>query len=173
MLASILPAGPARYALLAIGVGLASLLLAVACGQTSGTAPSGAVQPSGQPAGDGAGLTMYLTPTCGCCGQYAAYLNDQGFDVELVYKDDLAPMKDSLGIPEDMRSCHTITVGDFYVEGHVPAQAIRKLLEEQPAVDGIALPGMPAGSPGMGGQKEGPFVVYAITNGHAEEFMVV
>ncbi len=87
--------------------------------------------------------------------------------------DDLTEMKDELNIPEEMRSCHTSMVGEYFVEGHVPVEAIWKLLEEQPPISGIALPGMPPGSPGMGGDKEEPFTIYAIVDGEAEEFLTL
>ena len=72
-----------------------------------------------------------------------------------------------------MQSCHTSIIGDYYVEGHVPVEAIRKLLDERPSIDGIALPGMPQGSPGMSGEKAEPFVIYAITGGAVEEFVTL
>jgi hypothetical protein len=72
-----------------------------------------------------------------------------------------------------LQSCHTVVIGDYYIEGHVPIEAILRLLEEKPAVDGIALPGMPQGSPGMDGEKEGPFTIYAIAGGQVTEFMTI
>lgn len=101
------------------------------------------------------------------------YLQANGFEVESIRTDDLTEIKDRFGVPADMQSCHTSIVGDYYVEGHVPVEAIRKLLEEQPAVSGIALPGMPPGSPGMSGEKAAPFVIYAITGGGFEEFVTL
>lgn len=131
------------------------------------------VGPAGAVAPEDTTVIVYRTPTCGCCGEYEGYLEDEGFPVEDVTLDDLSSIKDDMGIPEDMWSCHTSFVGDYFVEGHVPAEAILSLLNERPAIDGIALPGMPAGSPGMGGDKDGPFVIYAITDGQAEEFMTI
>ena len=87
--------------------------------------------------------------------------------------DDTGAIKKELNIPDDMWSCHTSLVGDYYVEGHVPIEAVRKLLEEQPDIDGIALPGMPQGSPGMSGEKEEPWVVYSISASGVEEFMTI
>lgn len=158
--------------------------LAVACSSdeasTHGTPaarPSTETIPTAGPAGsvapEDAAVIVYRTPTCGCCAEYEGYLEDEGFPVDDVTVDDLSSIKDDLGIPEDMWSCHTSFVGDYFVEGHVPVEAILALLSERPAIDGIALPGMPAGSPGMGGDKEGPFVVYAITDGQTEEFMTI
>ncbi len=85
--------------------------------------------------------------------------------------DSVEEVKDDLDIPEDMRSCHTSLVGEYYVEGHVPVEAVRQLLLEQPDIDGIALPGMPQGSPGMSGNKDGTWVIYSISGGAVEEFM--
>lgn len=87
--------------------------------------------------------------------------------------EDLTEIKDGLGIPPDMESCHTTLVKGYFVEGHVPVEAIWKLLEEQPPIDGISLPGMPQGSPGMSGEKAQPFVVYSITEGNVEEFVTI
>ncbi len=99
------------------------------------------------------------------------YLQDQGFDVKVVNTDDTS-IKAQEGVPKDLRSCHTSVIGDYFVEGHVPVEAIRKLLAEKPAIKGIALPGMPAGAPGMGGDKTGPFVIYAVAaDGTSSEFM--
>jgi hypothetical protein len=118
-------------------------------------------------------VTVYSSPTCGCCHEYEKYLEENGFEVESIMTDDLTEIKDELNIPEEMRSCHTAKVGEYFVEGHVPVEAIRKLLEEQPPIGGIALPGMPPGSPGMGGAKEEPFTIYAIVDGEAEEFVTL
>ncbi len=87
--------------------------------------------------------------------------------------DDFEDVKVDLNIPDDMWSCHTLLVGGYYVEGHVPVEAIRKLLQEQPEIDGIALPGMPQGSPGMSGTKDGPWVIYSISGSSVEEFMTI
>ena len=118
-------------------------------------------------------VTVYSSPTCGCCHEYEKYLEENGFEVEPIRIEELSEMKDELNIPEEMRSCHTAKVGEYFVEGHVPVEAIWKLLEEQPPISGIALPGMPPGSPGMGGDKEQPFTIYAIVDGEAEEFLTL
>ena len=118
-------------------------------------------------------VTIYSSPTCGCCAQYAVYLEEEGFQVTLERTNNVDEIKDSLGIPDDVRSCHTAVIGRYFVEGHVPVAAIAKLLEEQPEIDGIALPGMPSGSPGMLGSKEGPFVIYAVADGAVSEFMTL
>lgn len=115
-------------------------------------------------------IQVHRSPTCDCCHAWEAYLREQGFGVESVERDDLTNLKRGLGVPGDMVSCHTAIVDGYFVEGHVPVDAIERLLAERPAVDGIALPGMPPGSPGMGGAATGPLVVYAITDGVATEF---
>jgi len=90
----------------------------------------------------------------------------------MVFTDSVEDIKGDLRIPQDLWSCHTSLVGNYYVEGHVPVETLRKLLDEQPDIDGIALPGMPQGSPGMGGEKDEPWVIYSISDGGIEEFAV-
>lgn len=171
-----------RIAILLI-LAFATVTLALACssGDEAGPGVSDS-DPSGTPSTPGsagivvpddADITVYRTPTCGCCAAYEDYLEDLGFQVDSIVMDDVDSMKDDLQIPDDMRSCHTSLVADYFVEGHVPAEAIVALLDERPAIDGIVLPGMPAGSPGMGGDKAEPFVIYSITNGESEEFMTI
>ncbi len=93
-------------------------------------------------------------------------------DVEVSQVADVSPIKEKYGVPSSLQSCHTSVVDGYFVEGHVPAEAISKLVAEKPAIKGIALPGMPSGSPGMPGSKTGDFVVYAVGNdGNVEEFM--
>jgi len=118
-------------------------------------------------------VTVYASPTCGCCHEWIPYLEQHGFEVETVVTEDTERIKRERGIPEEVWSCHTAVVGDYYVEGHVPVDAIMKLLEDKPMVDGISLPGMPAGSPGMNGVKAAPFQVVAIEDGKIEPFMTI
>ena len=117
--------------------------------------------------------TVYKSPTCGCCGNYIPYLRGEGFKVNVVNVEDISKIKSERGIPEGMESCHTIIIGNYFVEGHVPMKAIKKLLKENPDIDGIALPNMPSGSPGMPGQKRGDFIVYSIKDGQTSEFMTI
>src|SRR6516162_3244164 len=107
--------------------------------------------------------TLYKNPQCSCCEGYASYLRNNGFEVEVKPTNDLAEISRKAGVPEKLQGCHTMFVGDYVVDGHVPVNVIRKLLLERPAIAGITLPGMPMGSPGMVGQKTQPFVVYAVT----------
>lgn len=118
-------------------------------------------------------VALYRSPTCSCCKEYDKYLGANGFTVQSTVTEDMNSIKNSFDIPEKMWSCHTMKVGRYFVEGHVPIEAIQKLLKEQREIDGIALPGMPSGSPGMGGIKTEPFVVYAITQGQTEEFIKI
>lgn len=106
--------------------------------------------------------TVYKDPNCGCCHNYVSYLRENGFAVEVVDTGDLSSIKRQSGVPEDLAGCHSTLVGGYVVEGHVPIAIVKRMLQEKPAIRGISLPGMPLGSPGMDGVKEGPFVVYEI-----------
>lgn len=94
-------------------------------------------------------MTVHKTPTCGCCSVWVEHMRDAGFVVETVDVDDLGPVKAELGIPYGKGSCHTARVGNYFVEGHVPAGDVQRLLVERPQALGLVLPGMPLGSPGM------------------------
>ncbi|WP_225769692.1 DUF411 domain-containing protein [Inquilinus sp. Marseille-Q2685] len=106
--------------------------------------------------------TLYKNPQCSCCEGYAAYLRDNGFTVDVKPTNDLAQISAEAGVPAEMEGCHTMFVDGYVVDGHVPADIVKKLVSERPAITGITLPGMPMGSPGMGGEKSGPFTVYAV-----------
>ncbi|MBA3297828.1 MAG: DUF411 domain-containing protein [Acidobacteria bacterium] len=134
---------------------LISLLLALAL--------SGA-EPVTQTAGEkraGAAVTVYRSKTCGCCGKWVEHLKAAGFNVTVHIVDsvDKAPGRDR--VPADLRSCHIATAGRYVVEGHVPADVIKDLLRRNPAFEGIAVPGMPAGSPGMESATPQPYDVIA------------
>lgn len=94
-------------------------------------------------------LVVHKSPYCGCCGLWVEHMERAGFDVEVREVDNLGPIKQILGVPAGAGSCHTAEVGGYFVEGHVPAQEVKRLLTEQPAARGLAAPGMPLGSPGM------------------------
>lgn len=85
----------------------------------------------------------------------------------------MASVREKYQIPKDMGSCHTTVIEDYFVEGHVPIEAIKKLLKEKPDIDGIALPEMPAGSPGMAGQKTEAFRIFALRDGKVSKFMTI
>lgn len=106
-------------------------------------------------------ILVHKTPTCGCCKVWIEYLIADGFAVEVRDVDDLGPIKTRVGVPPGKGSCHTAEVEGYFVEGHVPAEDIRRLLAERPQARGITVPGMPLGSPGMevpGGRIE-PYTV--------------
>lgn len=94
-------------------------------------------------------VVVYKTPTCGCCSKWVAHLRAAGFKVRTIDLEDLGAIRRDWKVPPKLASCHTAKVGRYVVEGHVPAADIRRLLETQPRVDGLSVPGMPIGSPGM------------------------
>lgn len=94
-------------------------------------------------------MTVYKSPTCGCCKAWVDHVRKAGFTVRTRDTDDLAPIKQSMGTAGALESCHTAVVGGYVVEGHVPADLIAKMLREKPSIAGLAVPGMPMGSPGM------------------------
>jgi hypothetical protein len=94
-------------------------------------------------------VTVHKSPYCGCCVKWIEHMQAAGFEVEVVDTDDMTPVKQRVGIPPGKGSCHTAEVGGYFVEGHVPADDVKRLLDEKPAARGIAVPGMPIGSPGM------------------------
>lgn len=110
-------------------------------------------------------LQLIKDPNCGCCGDHAQYLRDHGYIVEVRESAELAKLRAELGVPPSLVGCHVIRAEGYVIEGHVPARAIDKLLSERPAIKGISVPGMPLGSPGMGGEKVGPLVVLTIGEG--------
>jgi hypothetical protein len=124
------------------------------------------------PEGAKAKATVYKSPECHCCGNYVGYLRKHGFDVRIEEIADMTPLKRRFGIPPDLESCHSMAIGGYIVEGHVPIAAIDRLLAEKPDIRGIALPGMPEGSPGMPGPKSGPFVIHTISGAGSTVFMV-
>jgi len=125
----------------------------------------------GPEVGTGQAVKLYKSPNCGCCVGHTAYLESNDFEVAVDSSSDLNSIKNQYNIPRSMQSCHTAVIGDYFVEGHVPIEAIEKLLTEKPDIDGITLPGMPAGSPGMPGYKKGDWVIYALKDGVPSEFM--
>ncbi|NMF88755.1 DUF411 domain-containing protein [Aromatoleum petrolei] len=98
-------------------------------------------------------VVMYKDPNCGCCGKWAEHMRAAGFSVKEIKSTDMGAIKRAAGVPQALSSCHTAKVGGYFVEGHVPAADVKRLLAEKPKVAGISAPGMPQGSPGM----EGPY----------------
>lgn len=137
--------------------GLVLWLLAVALAPASlraGAPPAGPKSPVVQ---------VWKTPSCGCCGQWVAHMRQAGFTVEVTDLADVAPIKARHGVPRPLASCHTAVVEGYVVEGHVPAEDVRRLLRERPAVAGLSAPDMPPGSPGMDIPGSPPYTVVSFT----------
>lgn len=94
-------------------------------------------------------VVMHKSPTCGCCGKWAQHMQEAGFRVETRLADDMRRIKQRAGVPDNKASCHTAEVDGYFIEGHVPAVDVKRLLAERPDARGLAVPGMPLGSPGM------------------------
>ncbi len=110
--------------------------------------------------------TMYKPLRCGCCDEYAKYLEKNGFDVEIKSLSSLSRIKETAGIPKGYEGCHTLMVDGYAIDGLVPVNTVNKLLTERPAIKGITLPGMPWGAPGMDSRpKTSPLVTYAFKAG--------
>lgn len=134
-----------RFAFLVLPLLL--LIVAAGCG------PAGAQElPS---------VTVYKSPTCGCCAKWVDHLEAAGFTVNTTDMPNVTPMKKQLGVPETMYSCHTAVVDGYVVEGHVPSDVLKRFLEEKPDATGLAVPGMPMGSPGMEGAYRDAYDIVA------------
>lgn len=108
-------------------------------------------------------VEVFKNPSCGCCGAWVDYLKAAGFDVKVTMVDDTAVARRKYGLPDKFGSCHTAVVAGYVVEGHVPASDIKKLLAMKPVAVGLAVPGMPAGSPGMEtGSRKDPYHVLLV-----------
>ena len=109
-------------------------------------------------------ITSYRSPTCGCCGEWVKHMEAKGFTVEDNITEDVESIKKKYGVPENLASCHTAIADRYVIEGHIPADDIQRLLQEAPKVIGIAVPGMPIGSPGMeSGDIRQPYSVLSFT----------
>ena len=118
-------------------------------------------------------VEVFKTPSCGCCYGYVLFLEDEKFEVKQTDMGSLHSIKQKYNIPVEMQSCHTTIMGKYFIEGHVPFEAVNKLLKEQPDIDGISLPGMPIGTPGMPGDKDEPYVIYQLKDGKSSVFMTI
>ena len=110
-------------------------------------------------------MTVYKTKTCGCCGKWVEHMRANGFNVTVKEVPVTAPYRKQFGVPEQLASCHTAVVGGYAIEGHVPAAEVMRLVKEHPKAKGIAVPGMPTGSPGMEGS---PRDAYSVTRFDAD-----
>jgi hypothetical protein len=113
----------------------------------------------------GESITVYKSPTCGCCTKWIDHLKKHGYKVKIHDTDDMVSIKQSLGVPDSLGSCHTAVVGKYLIEGHVPASDIAALLKKKPKITGLAVPGMPSGSPGMENGRNDRYDVIAFTTG--------
>ena len=118
-------------------------------------------------------VEVFKSPSCGCCNGYALFLEKAKFKVKRIDMESLHTIKQKYAIPLEMQSCHTTIIDNYFIEGHVPLEAINKLLKERPDIDGLALPGMPIGTPGMPGDKEEPYVIYQLVDGNFSVFMTI
>ena len=118
-------------------------------------------------------VEVFKTASCGCCYGYVLFLEEEKFKVKQTDMRSLHIIKKKHNIPLEMQSCHTTILGKYFIEGHVPIEAINKLLKEKPDIDGIALPGMPIGTPGMPGEKEEPYIIYQLVDGKSSVFMTI
>ena len=139
--------------ILAVNIGLAA------------TTPAFADESSGQ-------AVLYKNPECSCCESYANYLRENGFEVTVKPTHDLATMSRAAGIPDDFEGCHLTLIDDYVISGHVPVATVNRLLSERPDIKGVTLPGMPLGSPGMGGTMTAPLTIYEIGEETPEVYAV-
>jgi hypothetical protein len=136
----------------------------------AGTAGVGAQAPK-KPGPDVVEAKVWLTPTCGCCGKWVDHMQAASFKMTREVTTDMSAVPAHQRVPEALRSCHTAMVGQYIIEGHVPADLVRRLLKAQPKIVGLAAPGMPAGSPGMDVPNSPPFQVLAFDKeGHTRVF---
>lgn len=143
---------------------------ATPAGETPGTVASGDVATPRQAAhatlpGDSLTVTVYKSPTCGCCNAWVDHMREAGFTVNAIDTNDVDSIKRQHGVTRDLGSCHTALVGGYVLEGHVPASDVKRLLAERPKVTGLAVPGMPMGSPGMEGMYRDKYDVVAFDAG--------
>ncbi len=106
---------------------------------------------------------LYKDPSCGCCGKWAAHMRANQLALQSQDRSDMAQLKDRLGVPPALRSCHTAQIGGYIIEGHVPAAMVQQILRDRPAISGLAVAGMPQGSPGMETGRRDTYQVVAFT----------
>jgi hypothetical protein len=169
---------PTARALLS-GAAVAALALSAACSNSEASRPQGAAAanpPAATPAAapkaaatqiaaaDLPVAVVYKSPTCGCCNNWVTHMRDSGFRVEAHDTSNVDPIKNEGHVPQNGRSCHTARIGKYVIEGHVPADLVKRLLAENPAdVAGLTVPGMVTGSPGMEGPNPQHYDIIAFT----------
>lgn len=157
-----------KKSLITMGLLLLSILLVAACSPSNNNYAN-----NGNSELSGPEITVYKSTYCGCCSLYMSELERNDFNVKTIEKQDISYIKDQYNIPQNLQSCHTSVIGEYFIEGHVPIEAVRKLLEEKPDIDGIGLAGMPSGTPGMPGAKREAWHIYALKDGVQSEFMTI
>jgi hypothetical protein len=153
-----------RKCTLAVFATLAPLTLATACARTPepleasryvaatparSPSPAASAAPADAPPAKVQRMVVHKSPTCGCCSAWVDHMRAAGFQVEVRETHNLQPIKERVGVPLGKGSCHTAEIGGYFIEGHVPAEDVKRLLAQKPDAKGLVVPGMPAGSPGM------------------------
>jgi hypothetical protein len=134
------------------------------------------IQPSAHvnTAGEVHSMKVYRSPDCGCCANWIAYMQAKAYEIEVINTDDVESVKSEYQIPKQLFACHTTIINDgqYFVEGHIPEEAIVQLMENEPDIKGIGMPGMPMASPGMPGTKMEPFDISQVhPDGSISNFM--
>ncbi len=143
-----------RIAQVLLTVGVFALSGGASAAEPTSTASSASALPK---------VEVHKSPSCGCCGAWVKHLERYGFEVATHNVDNLGPIKERVGVPHGKGSCHTAEVGGYFVEGHVPAEEIKRLLAEKPKAKGLTVPAMPIGSPGMeSGDRVDPYEVLLV-----------
>ncbi|KAF3890220.1 MULTISPECIES: DUF411 domain-containing protein [Nostocales] len=110
-------------------------------------------------------ITVYRSPSCGCCGSWVKHMQKHGFQIKDIKTDEIEAIKQKYNLPQELASCHTAIIDGYVMEGHIPANDIKRFLQQKPTLAGLAVPGMPVGTPGMEvGNKKQPFAVVAFNN---------
>jgi hypothetical protein len=148
------------------------LLLVIACSSPMLLAQDGAWDKPTPALAKAGEMTVYRSPSCGCCGKWIEHMKKHGFQIKDVKTDDMQSIKRQQGVPEELASCHTAVIDGYLVEGHVPAGDVKKALSGKAKLLGLAAPGMPAGSPGMEmpGRKDKFSVIAFDKQGNADKF---
>ena len=149
-----------------LGIGHVGVLLGLILAAVFGAPPLAAAAETKA----GPEIVVRKSPWCGCCSGWVTHLQKKGFKVAVENVENLELYKKLAGVPEKLKACHTAVVSGYVVEGHVPAASIRKLLAEKPKARGIAVPGMPMGSPGMGGSRQRFNVLIFYRNGSSKVY---
>ena len=142
--------------------GLVSAALALTGCSMAQSPPAQTLEPVADKVATNSELTVFRSPTCNCCHQWIDHMEAAGFTVQDNITEDMTAIKEQYGVPANLASCHTTVVDGYVVEGHIPAEDVQRLLAEKPDVAGIAVPGMPIGSPGMeSGDYVEPYTVFS------------